>query len=150
MEIPDIAECLPHSGSMRWLDAIVDHGDGWLEAEVTIRPGDLLVDEAGVGAWAGIEYMAQAVGALAGLRARGRGEPVRIGFLLGTRRYESRWSRFPAGSRLGVRVVHDYSAGNGMAVFSCRITCAGEEVADAVLTVFQPADPEAFLRGEQA
>ena len=48
-------------------------------------------------AWVGLEYMAQAIGAYAGYTARLRGEPVRIGYLLGTRRYECK----PAKLRLG-------------------------------------------------
>lgn len=150
METMDIGQFVLHSGPMRWLDRIVGYGDDWLEAEGTIRPGGPIGDDNGVGAWAGIEYMAQAIAAFAGLRARMRDEPVKIGFLVGTRRYESRWSVFPPGSRFRVRVTHDYSANNGLSVFGCRIICDEVEVATAVLSVFQPADPEAFLRGEEA
>jgi len=150
MDTSDIGQFVPHSGPMRWLDRIVGYGDDWLEAEGTIRPGSPIGDDSGVGAWAGIEYMAQAIAAFAGLRARMRDEPIKIGLLVGTRRYESRWSLFSAGSRLRVRVRHDYSADNGLSVFGCRIMCDEEEVATAVLSVFQPANPEAFLRGEEA
>ena len=150
MDTSDIGQFVPHSGPMRWLDRIAGYGDGWLEAEATIRSGGALGDDSGVGAWAGIEYMAQAIAAFAGLRARMRGEQVKIGFLVGTRRYESRWSQFPVGSRVRVHVAHDHGADNGLSVFSCRMTCGEEEVATAVLSVFQPADPEAFLRGEDA
>ena len=150
METSGIGQFMPHSGAMQWLDRIVGYGDDWLEAEGRVRPGGPIGDEKGVGAWAGIEYMAQAIAAFAGLRARMRGEQVKIGLLVGTRRYESRWSLFPAGSRLCVRVTHDYSANNGLSVFGCRIRCDEEEVATAVLSVFQPANPEAFLKGENA
>ena len=150
MDTSDIAQFVPHTGPMRWLDRIAEYGDGWLEAEATIRPSGPLGDGTGVGAWTGIEYMAQTVAAYAGLRARMRNEPVKIGLLVGTRRYRGRWSLFPVGSRLRVRVTHDYSADNGLSVFDCRIICDEVEVATAVLSVFQPANPEAFLRGEDA
>jgi len=65
--------------------------------------------------------MAQAVAALAGVRARTQGEPVKIGFLVGTRRYVSRWPRFLLGSRLRIHVRQDFEAGNGLSVFACRI-----------------------------
>jgi predicted hotdog family 3-hydroxylacyl-ACP dehydratase len=135
---------------MRWLDRIAGHGDGWLEAEATIRLSGPLSDTAGVGAWRGIEYMAQTIAAYAGLRARMCDEPVKIGLLVGTRRYESRWSLFPVGSRLRVRVTHDYSADNGLSVFDCCIICDEVEVATAALSVFQPANPEAIPTGEDA
>lgn len=148
MDTSDIAQFVPHTGLMRWLDRIVGHGDDWLEAEGTVRLGGLIGDDNGMGAWAGIEYMAQTIGAYAGLRARMRGEPVKIGLLVGIRRYESRLSLFLAGSRLRVWVKHDYSAGNGLSIFDCRIICDDAEVATAALSVFQAANLEAFLSGE--
>jgi predicted hotdog family 3-hydroxylacyl-ACP dehydratase len=148
MDTSDIAQFVPHTGPMRWLDRIAGYGDGWLEAEATIRPDGPLGDRTGLGAWTGIEYMAQTVATYAGLRARMCDEPVKIGLLVGTRRYESRWSLFPVGSRLLVRVTHDYSADNGLSIFDCRIICGEVEVATAALSVFQPANLEAFLRGE--
>ena len=42
----------------------------------------------GVPGYVGLEYIAQTIAAHGGLRARAVGEPVRIGFLLGTRRYD--------------------------------------------------------------
>jgi hypothetical protein len=45
-------------------------------------------------------------------------------------------------------VTHDYSADNGLSVFDCRIICDEVEVATAVLSVFQPANPEAIPTGE--
>lgn len=149
MDTSDITYFVPHTGSMRWLDRIVEYGDDRLEAEATVQPDSLVGDGTGVGAWAGIEYMAQTIGAYAGLRARMCGEPVKIGLLVGTRRYESRSSLFVVGSRLRVRVRHEYSAGNGLSIFDCRIACDNVDIATAVLSVFQPANPEAFLKGEE-
>jgi predicted hotdog family 3-hydroxylacyl-ACP dehydratase len=134
---------------MCWLDAVADHGDDWLEAEATVRPTGVLGNDAGVGAWAGVEYMAQAIAALAGLTAQAHGEPVKIGFLVGSRRYVSRWSWLPVGSRLRIRVALAYTGGNGLSVFDCGMRCGAEEVAQAALMVFQPADAAAFLRQEQ-
>jgi len=142
-----VASLVPQAERMVWLDRIVDHGDDWLEAEVTVRRENLLADEMGVGGWVGIEYMGQAVAAYAGLQARAQGEPVKIGFLVGTRRYVSRWPRFPLGSRLRIHVRHECEAGNGLSAFACRITCGDKEVAAADLNVFQPVDPMEFLAG---
>ena len=48
--------------------------------------------------------MAQAIAAWAGYTAQLRGEPVKLGFLLGTRRYESSRPIFVLGSLLRVHV----------------------------------------------
>jgi predicted hotdog family 3-hydroxylacyl-ACP dehydratase len=101
----------------------------------------------GVGAWVGIEYMAQAVAAHAGYRASLRGEQVKIGFLLGSRRYECSRPVFAIGSVLRVHVRCILLGENGLGSFECRIDDPGASVAIATLTVFQPANVNEFLEG---
>ena len=141
MDTSDIRQFVPHAGMMCLLDSIIACGDDWLEAEVSIRPESLFCDGSSVGAWVGIEYMAQAISAFAGVRARRRNQAVRIGYLVGTRQLLSHWPVFPVNSRLKMRVDREFEADNGLSVFNCRITCANEAVATATITVFQPAEP---------
>jgi predicted hotdog family 3-hydroxylacyl-ACP dehydratase len=147
-----IAQLVPHSGRMCLLaSAAAGEGDS-LQAELTIRADDIFFDSmgpgSGVGAWVGIEYMAQAVAAWAGLRARRTGDAPKLGFLLGSRRYQSSRSAYALGERLIIDVRREFQADNGLGQFDCRIEIAGETVASAHLTVFGPDDPVAFLRGE--
>ena len=82
------------------LDRLVAADDESLCAEVRVRADSLFLVDGAVGGWVGLEYMAQAIGAFAGYSARLRGEPVRIGYLLGTRHYECTQPSFALGSRL--------------------------------------------------
>jgi predicted hotdog family 3-hydroxylacyl-ACP dehydratase len=111
---------------------------------VAIGAGTLFLDGGAVGAWVGVEYMAQAVAAHAGHGARLRGEAVRVGFLLGTRRYQCDVDAFAAGSELVIEAVRCFHDDEGMAMFACRIDAPGAH-AEARLTVFSPPDPDAFL-----
>ncbi len=65
--------------------------------------------------------MAQAIAAHAGYLARQRGEPVQVGFLLGTRRYVCSVPLFPVGSVLHVHVQRALQGDNGLGAFDCRI-----------------------------
>lgn len=132
------------------LDRVIAAGDERLSAEVIVAADGLFSHDGSVGAWVGIEYMAQAVAAWAGWRARQTGEPPRIGLLLGTRRYVCSVARFAAGQCLQVDVERSYQADNGLGQFRCRIHAQGVELATAQLTVFGPKDPSAFLNGEEA
>src|SRR5450830_981789 len=85
MRLPDIAMLVPHAAPMLLLDRVLRVDAETLCAEVAIRPDSLFYGERGIGAWVGIEYMAQAIAAYAGYHAQQRGEPVKIGFLLGAR-----------------------------------------------------------------
>jgi predicted hotdog family 3-hydroxylacyl-ACP dehydratase len=101
----------------------------------------------GVGAWVGIEYMAQAIGAWAGYTAQLRGEPVKLGFLLGTRRYDCSRPIFILGSLLRVHVLRVFQDENGLGSFECSIDNEEGRVATATVTLFQPPNVNDFLHG---
>ena len=148
--LPPILELVPHAGPMSLLDRLIAVEGERLSAEVVVPADGLFSHAGGVGAWVGIEYMAQAVAAWAGWQSRQMGEAPRIGLLLGTRRYRCEVARFPAGQRLRVDIERGYQADNGLGQFDCRIGADGKELASALLTVFGPKDPSAFLNGEEA
>jgi predicted hotdog family 3-hydroxylacyl-ACP dehydratase len=150
MSLPDIRTLVPHSGTMILLDRLVAVGDESLCAEVVIDPETLFCDEGGVGAWIGVEYMAQTVAAFAGYEALSCGEPVKVGFLLGSRRYECSHPQFALGSRLHIHVQRALQGENGLGAFSCHIDDAdnpsGTPLATATITVFQPDNVGEFLQ----
>ncbi|GAA0760434.1 3-hydroxylacyl-ACP dehydratase [Ideonella azotifigens] len=147
-----IQELVPHAGRMCLLDRLVSVEGETLIAEVELREDHLFLDSlgpgTGVGAWVGIEYMAQAVAAWAGAQARAAGEAPKIGFLLGSRRYRCELPRFERGQVLQVVARREYQADNGLGQFACEIRLADRVVASAQVTVFGPDDPEKFIRGE--
>jgi predicted hotdog family 3-hydroxylacyl-ACP dehydratase len=148
MSFPDIASLVPHDGAMVLLERVLAVDPDTLTAELTIGPGTLFCDGAGVGAWVGIEYMAQAVAAHAGYHAQQRGEAVKVGFLLGARRYQCSVSAFALGTVLHVHIQHAMQGDNGLAAFECRIDDAatGAVLAHATLTVFEPDNVNEFLQ----
>jgi predicted hotdog family 3-hydroxylacyl-ACP dehydratase len=147
MEMPDIRSLIPHAGPMVLLDRVISVDEDSLCAEVSIRSNTLFCGPDGVGAWVGIEYMAQAIAAWAGYTAQLRGEPVKLGFLLGTRRYESSRPIFVLGSVLRVHVQCLFQNENGLGSFECFIDNEEGRVASATVTVFQPPNVDDFLQG---
>lgn len=148
MSFPGIGELVPHSGAMVLLDRVLSADAENMCAEVTIHACSVFYDapSAGVGSWVGIEYMAQAIAAHAGYLARLAGAPVKIGFLLGARRYEAQLPLFVDGSVLQVHVQQALQGENGLGAFECRIEMAGAVLAQATITVFQPEDAKQFLQ----
>jgi predicted hotdog family 3-hydroxylacyl-ACP dehydratase len=141
----DVADLVPHSGTMSLLSRITAYGEDWLEAEVDIHAASLFAEADGVPAWVGVEYLAQAIAAYAGLQERRKHAAPKIGFLLGTRRYEVSQPFFATGLTLTIRVQREMVAENGLHVFHGRLT--GEQVeASANLNVFQPEDATAFMK----
>lgn len=145
MDKDQVDQLVPHRGTMSWLDRILSVDAEGAVAEAEIRHGGFFVRDEGLPAWAGIEYMAQAVAAWAGHRARGEGRAVDIGFLVGSRRYEASQPRFRIGERLRIEATRELVADNGLGMFSCRILIEGRVVATANLSVFEPPEGAAFL-----
>ncbi|WP_186001820.1 MULTISPECIES: hotdog family protein [Corallococcus] len=141
-----IADLVPHAGRMRLLDRVLEGDTDSIVAEVTVREDSLFFEGGAVGGWVGIEYMAQAVAAWAGWHARQRGETPRVGFLLGTRRYQCSRPVFKAGDCLRVEVIRQFSADNGLGQFDCTLTLGTEQVATAALTVFEPQPGQDVVR----
>lgn len=135
---------VPHASPMALLDDIVHCDDDSLEATVVIRRDAPFAEAVGVPSYVGIEYMAQSIGAFAGVTARQQQQPIKIGFLVGSRRYQCNCAYFPVGVKLQVSVRREVEGDNGLSVFACRISGANIE-ASANLNVFQPSDPAAFL-----
>ena len=139
-----IDELVPHSGTMSLLDRVVESGECWLTAEVIIGPETLFLNNDTVPAWIGIEYMAQAVAAFAGTLAKANQEDVKLGFLLGTRKYTSSVSGFPIGTRLLIHVEEELQSDDGLGVFNCSINADNISV-NARLNVFQPKNTEQYF-----
>jgi predicted hotdog family 3-hydroxylacyl-ACP dehydratase len=146
MGMPDIRSLVPHAGPMVLLDRVISVGEDSLLAEVRIRSDSLFCNADGVGAWVGIEYMAQAIGAWAGYNAQLRGEPVKLGFLLGTRRYECIRPIFVSGSVLRVHIQRVFQDENGLGSFECYIEDEQGRIATAAVSVFQPPNVNDFLQ----
>jgi predicted hotdog family 3-hydroxylacyl-ACP dehydratase len=118
------------------LDRIIEYDDNSLTAELVVRDDGLLGNDKTVPAWAGIEYMAQAIAAYAGIMAKRAGEPIKLGYLLGTRRYNSNVAEFKVGSTIIVKISKVIENSN-LAAFECEIQGADIEIS-ANLNVYQP------------
>jgi len=142
--VRDIADFVPHRGSMLLLDRLVDCDEVHGTAEVSIsRRSSFYLPGRGVPAYVGVEYMAQAVAAFDGAQRRAAGAGPAIGFLLGTRQFRSTRSYFRDGERLTVRVTMIYRDGP-LGSFDCAIELGGETCCTATLNVYRPGEGEAM------
>ena len=92
----------------------------------------------GVPSCVALEYMAQTMALLVGLRDRRRGQKPRIGFVLGSRKLETRIPCFREGARYRVTATCTYED-ESFGSFDCEIEDDGDKVvAKATMTAFQP------------
>src|SRR5207253_9894170 len=118
---PGIEEVLPQAGRMVLLTRIVGHTEERTICAVEVSTTSPFYDgQGGVPAWVALEYMAQCVAAHGGLRARAAGDPVTIGFLLGSRSITLHTPRFQPGQHLEVAAAPGRGA-HGVVSFACAV-----------------------------
>ena len=131
---------LPHAHPMILIDEVRQIGGVSTESTVRIGEDAMFYERTlGVPAYVGIEYIAQTVATHAGALALAKEDPVRVGFLLGTRHYHCTVPYFPLGARLTVRVHALYQASN-LSKFRGTISQAGRsgerELASCAVSVY--------------
>lgn len=146
-----VENVLPQRPPMVLIDEIVARGADSLVAGVSIRPDGLFFQPGlGVPCHVALEWMAQACGAFAGSEALDDAGAVKIGFLLGTRDFQSERTWFAEGEYLYVRIRLEYRD-EELANFACEVadSATGAPLAKASLNVFHPHDAAALI-GSQA
>jgi predicted hotdog family 3-hydroxylacyl-ACP dehydratase len=94
-----------------------------------------------IGAWIGIEFIAQAAAVLSGLAQYQCGVSVKPGFLLGTRKYISHVAYFHPGDELLISLQRDFQSEQGLAaVNACISDMQGKKLCEAIITLFQPKE----------
>lgn len=136
-DIP-LAELVPHRPPMLLPDSFVDGDSNRARTRVTLSPGcPLLESGRGLPTWALLEFFAQTAAVIGGLRARETGEPVRQGFLLGTRKLACPVSHIPVGTTLTFTAETSFVDANGMGAYHCATKYQGQQIS-CTLTVFTP------------
>lgn len=141
-----IASLLPHAGDTILIDEVLAHDADSLHARAVVKRGLYSLPDGSLPPWLGLELMAQAVGAWAGCQARLAEAPVKLGFLLGTRRYDCQAEALPVGAVLDIHVRRGLIDDSGMSVFDCTLRDGARPLASARLNVYQPKDPTLFIQ----
>jgi predicted hotdog family 3-hydroxylacyl-ACP dehydratase len=142
-EFPPVRELVPHEPPMLWLRRVVTHSADATECEANADDIALLRDAHGrAPGYAALELAAQCVSAHARLAATGaQMGPPRIGFLLGTRRFELRVPHLLPGQRMRVLVTRLWGADVGPVSFDAAIRDAesGALLASGRISCFTPS-----------
>lgn len=147
-----LLDVLPQKPPMVLLDSIVDHGDKHTTCSVRIGPGAAFAGSDGsVQAHVALEYMAQCAAAHSGIKERDRGNPIRLGFLLGSRKATFHVFAFAPGQELLVNAQVVWDDGE-LASFECRVQdrASGLLLAECELSAYSPHDLKDLLERQKA
>jgi 3-oxoacyl-[acyl-carrier-protein] synthase-1 len=138
---PPIVDVVPHRPPMLLLDRVLSYDGERVVCELVLTPDSPFCDGAEVPAIVGVEYMAQAIATGAGLSARDKGQPPRVGFLLGCRSLTLAVDSFSVGDRLTVEARRTWGE-NDIGSFACKVRRGDDVLAEGALTVYQGPLPE--------
>ena len=142
-----VEEVVPHRSPMCLLRHVLKHDADSTTCDVLIGPNSLFLEKGRVDVWVGLEYMAQAVAARAGMVARKNGKPPKIGFWLGTRRASFFIDGFRPGQTLRVTVRPVWGEGS-LFCFDGLVEDAANDrrLAVARLNVYLPQNIKRILK----
>lgn len=145
MNIPAI-DYIPHDGSMALIDKITEISEGHIECSVKTSKSKPFRDSKNrIPSWIGIEYMAQSIGAYAGWTDKLEGKPVKVGFLLGSRKLTLHTDFFEDETiYIQAQLVF---RNEELGSFKCAILSEDKQslLAEATVNVFQPDNIDNFL-----
>jgi predicted hotdog family 3-hydroxylacyl-ACP dehydratase len=140
MKDPRIYELIPHREPMLLIDRVVELGENFSVAEITISETSSFFESGkGVPAWIGVEYMGQTAALIAGYQLQQGTVTPHLGLLLGTRKYQAYVPWFQQGDILQIRCSEIAVVGNQLANFLCEIFRLSDHTlcASAKLSVFR-------------
>jgi predicted hotdog family 3-hydroxylacyl-ACP dehydratase len=143
IEKEELLSIMPHRGRMLLLTKVNEYDlkNESIEAEYHLTEDCLFYDPAaaGVPAWVGFELIAQAVSAFMGIKTRARGEPVKIGFILGVSQVQMGLSFFKTGSIILIK-AQEFECMDPLYMYKGEIFIDGEKVLEGKLTVMEVDD----------
>jgi len=128
-DFPPLIDLVPHKPPMLLLDRVLAYSNDVVRCEVQIRADSPFVEDGQVPAVVGLEYMAQAIAAYAGMTARIEHREFRMGLLLGSRDLRFATDGFAVGDRLLVEARRTWGE-NDLGSFACKIERAQERDGD--------------------
>ena len=138
-DYPAMQEMIPHAEPMILLDRMTDWAPGAATCELKITSESPFATEDGVDTTVSIEYMAQTVAACLGYEALRGGAGVRVGVIIGCRRFNLHRATLPIG--VATVCAKRVRGNDSLSHFECRVIRGTQIVADAVLTVYHAEKP---------
>lgn len=133
---------------MLLIDEVVDVADNWIKTQIHHRPGCTFANENGIiPAWIGLEYMCQTVLAQVGYQRLETNKPIKIGFVLGTKKFSCSVASFKIGQPIFIEAEEYMANTSDLGVHNCRIIDpSGNELASAMIKGAMPDDPLAIIK----
>ena len=143
IEKEELLSLIPHKDRMFLLSRVTGYNieKKSIEAQYDVTENCLFYDSqaGGVPTWAGIEFIAQAISALIGIKDRELGLPPKKGYILGISRMQFKLPYIKTGSIITIK-TRCHESVDPIYIFEGEIFFNGEEILSGKLTVIDIYD----------
>ena len=148
-DYPPLEALVPHRGRLLLVEGVLAHAPDETTCAIHIAPDAITVRRDGtVSRWAALEYLAQSVAVHAGLAAWSLGGPVKLGFLIGSKRMDFHQAP-PVGRPLAATVRRVWGqASLGLFERALRDRATDAVLVEGELTVALADSMDQFRRSE--
>lgn len=134
----DISSLIAHSGDMIWIDEVKSFTKDSIEVSSTIKSSNPFLEDGRLPNFTYIEIIAQAVSALAGVKARQKGEGLALNLLLGCRNFKMYKESLGVGANLNIRAKASLHEDDGFGIYDCYMYEDDFLVAEGSLNIYTP------------
>ena len=147
LPITSVQPYMPHRDKMMLIDTILSYDEDSLVATAElINEQHIFVENGCFPAWAAMELLAQSVAAWSGCIAADKGAPVRLGFLLGSRKFQLYFDELPVPFKVLIKIQVSLQDSNGFGIFDTQLWLSNEDnaenqlLAEGALNVYSPKE----------
>lgn len=146
LPITAVQPFMPHRDKMMLINTVLSYDDERLVATAELNERHIFVENNHFPSWAAMELMAQSVAAWSGCLADDAGEAIRLGFLLGSRRFKLYFDELLVPSTVLIKINVSLQDSNGFGVFDTELWLSDESnaeiklLAEGALNVYSPKE----------
>lgn len=134
----DVSSLITHSGEMIWIDEVKDFTQNSIVVKSTIKDTNPFLEDGCLPNFTYIEIIAQAVSALAGIKARENGKGLALNLLLGCRNFQMYKESLKVGANLIIHAKASLHEDDGFGIYDCTMYEDDFLVAEGSLNVYTP------------
>ncbi len=134
----DVSSLISHANDMIFIDEVLEYDEKSITTKALIKEDNPFLENGSLPHFAYLEIIAQSISALAGIRAKKRGEKLALNLLLGCRDFKSYKKSLHVGAKLKIYVKENLAQEDGFGLYECYMYESETLVATGKLNVYAP------------
>ncbi len=134
----DISSLISHSKDMIFIDEVLEYDDKSIKTKAIVKENNPFIKDGALPHFVYLEIIAQSISALAGIRAKQKGEKLALNLLLGCRNFKSHKASVKINSQLIIHAKEILAQEDGFGLYESYMYENDILIAQGRLNVYAP------------